>query len=113
MSKSNKQFLTICFLSLIFAFPMSKALAQNTVYFPQVFFDKKDAAKKLEIGTSTIKGVAFTRQDRAGIYAKKQLANNTLVFLFAIHKLPFSSQKHHKRKWLDGYRTFNSANSSK
>ena len=78
MSKSNKQFLTICFLSLIFAFPMSKALAQNTVYFPQVFFDKKDAAKKLEIGTSTIKGVAFTRQDRAGIYAKKQLANNCL-----------------------------------
>ncbi|HRM47128.1 MAG TPA: toxin-antitoxin system YwqK family antitoxin [Flavobacterium sp.] len=84
MSKSNKQFLTICFLSLIFAFPMSKALAQNTVYFPQVFFDKKDAAKKLEIGTSTIKGVAFTRQDRAGIYAKKQLANKTLVFLFPI-----------------------------
>lgn len=58
------------------------SIAQNTVYFPQVFFDKNEAIKQLEIGTSTIKGVAFTRQDRGNMYAKKQLANKTLVFLF-------------------------------
>lgn len=71
------------FILILLMFSLN-SIAQNTVYFPQVFFDKNDAAKRLKLGTSTIKGVAFTRQDRGNVYAKKQLANKTLVFLFPI-----------------------------
>jgi antitoxin component YwqK of YwqJK toxin-antitoxin module len=72
-------------LSFVLVFFLSygiKVSAQNVVYFPQVFFDKKDAENKLTIGKSTIKGVAFTREARASIQSQKHLANNTLVFLF-------------------------------
>ncbi|WP_338376685.1 toxin-antitoxin system YwqK family antitoxin [uncultured Flavobacterium sp.] len=80
--KTNSLHTSFKVFCLLFLFFTLNGIAQNTVYFPQVFFDKKDASKKLEIGTSTIKGVAFTRQDRGNMYAKKQLANKTLVFLF-------------------------------
>lgn len=76
-------FILLCILSV------KNVAAQNTTYYPQVFFDKKDALNKLDIGNSSIKGVAFAKEKdvtrRNGIYttAKKHYANNnTIVMLF-------------------------------
>lgn len=80
---NNKQlFKSFKFLFMLLMISSLNSKAQNTVYFPQVFFDKIDAINKLNLGASTIKGVAFTRQDRGNFNSKKQLANKTLVFLF-------------------------------
>lgn len=61
------------------------------VYFPQVFFDKKEAKEKLAMGKSTIEGVAFTRQkSNFGIKPllgeKHYAREGTLVMLFPCTK---------------------------
>ena len=42
-----------------------EAFSQKDSYFPQVFFDKKQAEAQLGAGKSTIEGVAFTREKRS------------------------------------------------
>lgn len=59
----------------------------KTVYFPQVFFDKKEASNLLAEGKSTIEGVAFTRKKNMygfkPLLAEKQYAKEgTVVMLF-------------------------------
>ena len=67
---------------------------QKDSYFPQVFFDKKQAEAQLGAGKSTIEGVAFTREKRSipltmGAVkvktGKKHMARpNTVVMLFSV-----------------------------
>ncbi|MBJ2175089.1 hypothetical protein JBL43_12625 [Aureibaculum sp. A20] len=54
-------------------------------YFPQAYFDIKDASSKLEAGMSTIRGVAFTRdRNEAGLKKVKHYGRNTIVMLFPV-----------------------------
>lgn len=71
-----------------------EAFSQKDSYFPQVFFDKKQAESQLGAGKSTIEGVAFTREKRSipltmGAVkvktGKKHMARpNTVVMLFPV-----------------------------
>ena len=71
-----------------------EAFSQKDSYFPQVFFDKKQAEAQLGYGKSTIEGVAFTREKRSipltmGAVkvktGKKHMARpNTVVMLFPV-----------------------------
>ena len=45
-----------------------EAFSQKDSYFPQVFFDKKQAEAQLGAGKSTIEGVAFTRKKNHTFY---------------------------------------------
>ncbi|UIR57114.1 hypothetical protein LZQ00_04700 [Sphingobacterium sp. SRCM116780] len=66
----------------IFLLLGASAYAQNNTYMPQVFFDKQQAQDMLAIGTSTIEGVAYTRQYTD---SKKQNApEGTLVTLYPL-----------------------------
>jgi hypothetical protein len=61
--------------------------AQSSYYFPQVFFDAKQAEFMIAAGTSTIEGVAFTKVKGKGLIGaiapKKQYATyGTKVSLF-------------------------------
>jgi hypothetical protein len=68
--------------------------SQKDSYFPQVFFDKKQAESQLGAGKSTIEGVAFTREKRTIPFTmgavkvktgKKHMARpNTVVMLFPV-----------------------------
>ena len=72
----------------------SDVFSQKDSYFPQVFFDKKQAEAQLGAGKSTIEGVAFTREKRSipltmGAVkvktGKKHMARpNTVVMLFPV-----------------------------
>lgn len=72
----------------------SDVFSQKDSYFPQVFFDKKQAEAQLGAGKSTIEGVAFTREKRSipltmGAVkvktGKKHMARpNTVVMLFSV-----------------------------
>ncbi len=55
----------------------------NYNYYPQAFFNKNDAAAKLKEGKSTIKGVAFTRENSNASKAK-HFGQNTIVMLFPV-----------------------------
>ena len=73
---------------ILFLFAGIFSQAQNKL-FPQAFFDKKQAQDMLAIGTSTIEGVASTKQNTAYGYkaplAKKQVApEGTLVTLYPL-----------------------------
>ena len=71
-----------------------EAFSQKDSYFPQVFFDKKQAKSQLGAGKSTIEGVAFTREKRTIPFTmgavkvktgKKHMARpNTVVMLFPV-----------------------------
>ena len=71
-----------------------EAFSQKDSYFPQVFFDKKQAEAQLGTGKSTIEGVAFTREKRTIPFTmgavkvktgKKHMARpNTVVMLFPV-----------------------------
>lgn len=71
-----------------------EAFSQKDSYFPQVFFDKKQAEAQLGAGKSTIEGVAFTREKRTIPFTmgavkvktgKKHMARpNTVVMLFPV-----------------------------
>ena len=71
-----------------------EVFSQKDSYFPQVFFDKKQAEAQLGAGKSTIEGVAFTREKRSipltmGAVkvktGKKHMARpNTVVMLFPV-----------------------------
>ena len=71
-----------------------EVFSQKDSYFPQVFFDKKQAEAQLGAGKSTIEGVAFTREKRSipltmGAVkvktGKKHMARpNTVVMLFSV-----------------------------
>ena len=71
-----------------------EVFSQKDSYFPQVFFDKKQAEAQLGTGKSTIEGVAFTREKRSipltmGAVkvktGKKHMARpNTVVMLFPV-----------------------------
>ena len=71
-----------------------EAFSQKDSYFPQVFFDKKQAESQLGAGKSTIEGVAFTREKRTIPFTmgavkvktgKKHMARpNTVVMLFPV-----------------------------
>ena len=71
-----------------------EVFSQKDSYFPQVFFDKKQAEAQLGAGKSTIEGVAFTREKRTIPFTmgavkvktgKKHMARpNTVVMLFSV-----------------------------
>ena len=71
-----------------------EAFSQKDSYFPQVFFDKKQAEAQLGAGKSTIEGVAFTTEKRTIPFTmgavkvktgKKHMARpNTVVMLFPV-----------------------------
>ncbi len=71
-----------------------EVFSQKDSYFPQVFFDKKQAEAQLGAGKSTIEGVAFTREKRTIPFTmgavkvktgKKHMARpNTVVMLFPV-----------------------------
>ena len=71
-----------------------EVFSQKDSYFPQVFFDKKQAEAQLGTGKSTIEGVAFTREKRTIPFTmgavkvktgKKHMARpNTVVMLFPV-----------------------------
>lgn len=79
---SKKRFIVVCLI--LFLIPMVKTLAQNTVYFPQAYFNKSDATDKLKKGRSTIKGLAFTRERNQKTSSVKHYANNKIVMLFPV-----------------------------
>lgn len=66
------------------------------MYFPQSFWIKKTLLKKLEIGTSTIKGVAL-RDKTEPVFMLKTIINKTLVFSF-----PMSN---YMTEWLKLYKS--------
>lgn len=74
-------FLIISLFTGIFSF------AQKNTFYPQTFFDKKQAQEMISYGKSTIEGVASTKQKNAYGFkaplAKKQYAREgTVVMLF-------------------------------
>ena len=82
-------------LILIISFSCAgEMFSQKDSYFPQVFFDKKQAESQLGAGKSTIEGVAFTREKRTIPFTmgavkvktgKKHMARpNTVVMLFPV-----------------------------
>ena len=77
----------VFYFSALFALYVCTGNAQQNVskvFFPQVFFDSADAAKRLQEGNSTISGVAFARVYREGSFlaASKHYAVNETVVLF-------------------------------
>jgi hypothetical protein len=83
-----------CLILIISFLCAGEAFSQKDSYFPQVFFDKKQAESQLGAGKSTIEGVAFTREKRSipltmGAVkvktGKKHMARpNTVVMLFPV-----------------------------
>ena len=83
-----------CLILIISFLCASDVFSQKDSYFPQVFFDKKQAEAQLGYGKSTIEGVAFTREKRSipltmGAVkvktGKKHMARpNTVVMLFPV-----------------------------
>lgn len=83
-----------CLILIISFLCASDVFSQKDSYFPQVFFDKKQAEAQLGAGKSTIEGVAFTREKRSipltmGAVkvktGKKHMARpNTVVMLFPV-----------------------------
>ena len=83
-----------CLILIISFLCASDVFSQKDSYFPQVFFDKKQAEAQLGAGKSTIEGVAFTREKRSipltmGAVkvktGKKHMARpNTVVMLFSV-----------------------------
>ena len=83
-----------CLILIISFLCASEAFSQKDSYFPQVFFDKKQAEAQLGAGKSTIEGVAFTREKRTIPFTmgavkvktgKKHMARpNTVVMLFPV-----------------------------
>ena len=53
-----------CLIVIISFLCAGEMFSQKDSYFPQVFFDKKQAESQLGYGKSTIEGVAFTREKR-------------------------------------------------
>ena len=49
-----------CLIVIISFLCAGEMFSQKDSYFPQVFFDKKQAESQLGYGKSTIEGVAFT-----------------------------------------------------
>ena len=83
-----------CLILIISFLCASDVFSQKDSYFPQVFFDKKQAEAQLGTGKSTIEGVAFTREKRTIPFTmgavkvktgKKHMARpNTVVMLFPV-----------------------------
>ena len=83
-----------CLILIISFLCAGEAFSQKDSYFPQVFFDKKQAESQLGVGKSTIEGVAFTREKRTIPFTmgavkvktgKKHMARpNTVVMLFPV-----------------------------
>ena len=83
-----------CLILIISFLCAGEVFSQKDSYFPQVFFDKKQAEAQLGTGKSTIEGVAFTREKRSipltmGAVkvktGKKHMARpNTVVMLFPV-----------------------------
>jgi hypothetical protein len=83
-----------CLILIISFLCAGEAFSQKDSYFPQVFFNKKQAEAQLGAGKSTIEGVAFTREKRSipltmGAVkvktGKKHMARpNTVVMLFPV-----------------------------
>ena len=83
-----------CLILIISFLCAGEAFSQKDSYFPQVFFDKKQAESQLGAGKSTIEGVAFTREKRTIPFTmgavkvktgKKHMARpNTVVMLFPV-----------------------------
>ena len=83
-----------CLILIISFLCAGEVFSQKDSYFPQVFFDKKQAEAQLGAGKSTIEGVAFTREKRSihltmGAVkvktGKKHMARpNTVVMLFPV-----------------------------
>ena len=83
-----------CLILIISFLCASDVFSQKDSYFPQVFFDKKQAESQLGYGKSTIEGVAFTREKRTIPFTmgavkvktgKKHMARpNTVVMLFPV-----------------------------
>ena len=83
-----------CLILIISFLCAGEAFSQKDSYFPQVFFDKKQAEAQLGTGKSTIEGVAFTREKRTIPFTmgavkvktgKKHMARpNTVVMLFPV-----------------------------
>ena len=83
-----------CLILIISFLCAGEAFSQKDSYFPQVFFDKKQAEAQLGAGKSTIEGVAFTREKRTIPFTmgavkvktgKKHMARpNTVVMLFPV-----------------------------
>lgn len=71
------------FLVLVTTFIPENFLAQNILY-PQVWFNKNDAVKKLELGNTSITGEAFTRENSGVVGAKYKPAKGTKVLLFPV-----------------------------
>jgi hypothetical protein len=83
-----------CLILIISFLCAGEAFSQKDSYFPQVFFDKKQAEAQLGAGKSTIEGVAFTREKITIPFTmgavkvktgKKHMARpNTVVMLFPV-----------------------------
>lgn len=83
-----------CLIVIISFLCAGEAFSQKDSYFPQVFFDKKQAEAQLGYGKSTIEGVAFTREKRnvpltmgmvKAKMEKKHVARpNTVIMLFPV-----------------------------
>jgi hypothetical protein len=83
-----------CLILIISFLCAGEVFSQKDSYFPQVFFDKKQAEAQLGAGKSTIEGVAFTREKRTIPFTmgavkvktgKKHMARpNTVVMLFPV-----------------------------
>lgn len=83
-----------CLILIISFLCAGEVFSQKDSYFPQVFFDKKQAEAQLGTGKSTIEGVAFTREKRSipltmGAVkvktGKKHMARpNTVIMLFPV-----------------------------
>lgn len=69
-------------LPFLFFLFFQNTYSQNILY-PQVWFNKKEAVQKLEIGKTTITGEAFTRET-AGVAAKYKPPKGTKVLLFPV-----------------------------
>ena len=98
-----------CLILIISFLCAGEAFSQKDSYFPQVFFDKKQAEAQLGAGKSTIEGVAFTREKRSipltmGAVkvktGKKHMARpNTVVMLFPVTE--YFTEFYHLRKKLE------------
>ena len=75
--------LNTVFLVAITVFLSGNMVAQNALY-PQLWFDKNDAIKKLELGKTTITGEAFTRENSGVAAAKYKPKKGTKVLLFPV-----------------------------
>ena len=77
--------LNTVFLVAITVFLSGNMVAQNALY-PQLWFDKNDAIKKLELGKTTITGEAFTRENSGVAAAKYKPKKGTKWQTKSIHK---------------------------